>query len=254
MDTIKNLLIIGATGQIGQVVVKEALAAGIQVTAQTRNTERAAQLLPEETHILRADPTDAAALRPLLRDVEGIILTHGGDVDGRQGQSFYDVVAALLEASEDKPDTPIALMTSMGVSTVPARYEFVAWKRRAERLVRASGRRYTIVRPGWFGYEAPGDQQIDLRQGDLLGGQPGVSIAHVAQVLLGALTAPSAARRTVELFSQAGERTTDIEAAFSPTRADEHGVGKAILDAVEVPLGEEPAVVQEALSRFSRTA
>ena len=29
------------------------------------------------------------------------------------------------------------------------------WNRRRERLVRASGMPYTIVRPGWFDYNAP---------------------------------------------------------------------------------------------------
>jgi uncharacterized protein YbjT (DUF2867 family) len=41
----------------------------------------------------------------------------------------------------------IALMTAIGV-TAPA--DYYDWNRRSERLVRASGNPYTIVRPGWF--------------------------------------------------------------------------------------------------------
>jgi uncharacterized protein YbjT (DUF2867 family) len=33
------------------------------------------------------------------------------------------------------------------------------WKRRGERLVRASGLPYTIVRPGWFDYNDAGQHR-----------------------------------------------------------------------------------------------
>jgi uncharacterized protein YbjT (DUF2867 family) len=43
----------------------------------------------------------------------------------------------------------IALMTAIGVTKHTAGHD---WKRRGERLVRASGLPCTIVRPGWFDY------------------------------------------------------------------------------------------------------
>jgi hypothetical protein len=61
------------------------------------------------------------------------------------------------------------------------------WKRRSERLVRATGRPYTIVRPGWFDYNGPDDQLPVLLQGDLRrSGRPSdgaISRRQIAQVL-----------------------------------------------------------------------
>lgn len=146
-------------------------------------------------------------------------------------------------------------MTAMNTSQSagPSHYGFVEWKRRAERLVRASGHPYTIVRPGWFDYQGPGDVRIDLRQGDLVTGQPGVDRRHIAQVLLEGIAQPSGARRTVEIFSTTGDPVTDFEALFAATQPDEPGVLDGVLDTNNVPLGEEPAQVQEDIARLGRS-
>nr|WP_314168561.1 hypothetical protein [uncultured Actinomyces sp.] len=86
---------------------------------------------------------------------------------------------------------------------------------RAPRLVRLPGPR----RPA-----------LDLRQGDLITGRPGVDRHHIAQVLLEGITNPSGARRTVEVFSASGAPVADFEALFAATRADEPGA----LDGVTV--------------------
>ena len=182
-----------------------------------------------------------------------MVLTHGGDVDGEGGISFYTTVATLLEALGDSR-THISLMTAMNTSrsSGPSHYGFVEWKRRAERLLRVSGHPYTIVRPGWFDYQGPGDRRIDLRQGDLVTGQPGVDRRHIAQVLLAGATYPSGVRRTVEIFSVAGDPVTDLESLFATTRPDERGALDGVLDTNNVPLGEEPEQVRDDIARFSR--
>ena len=124
------------------------------------------------------------------------------------------------------------------------------WKRRAERLVRVSGHPYTIVRPGWFDYQGPGDRRIDLRQGDTVTGRPGVDRRHIAQVLLEGAAVPSGARRTVEVFSTTGAPVTDFEALFAATRADGPGALDGVLDANNVPLTDEPASVQADIARL----
>ena len=64
----------------------------------------------------------------------------------------------------------IALMTAIGVTNRTGAYnrstEAHDWKRRSERLVRASGLPYTIVRPGWFDYNDPDQHRLVLLQGD----------------------------------------------------------------------------------------
>jgi uncharacterized protein YbjT (DUF2867 family) len=61
-------------------------------------------------------------------------------------------------------------MTSIGVSRRGAyggsTGQLLDWKRRSERLVRASGAPSTIVRPGWFDAVGPGDDRLVLEQTD----------------------------------------------------------------------------------------
>ena len=243
-------LAIGATGQVGRLVVEEALARGLTVRAQTRDAGRARRALPQEAEIVEASPITVDELSPHAGDVDAVVLTHGGDTDG-DGSSFYAVIPALLDALGGN-GAHISLMTAMNTShsAGPSRYGFVEWKRRAERLVRAGGHPYTIVRPGWFDYQGPGDRRIDLRQGDTVTGRPGVDRRHIAQVLLEGAAVPSGARRTVEVFSTTGAPVTDFEALFAATRADGPGALDGVLDANNVPLTDEPASVQADIARL----
>lgn len=255
-DPTRTVAVIGATGQVGRVVVSEALARGLDVHAVTRDAARARRTLPQGVHIVEADSTSARALRPVIDGVDSVVLTHGGDSDGQGGASFYTVVVALLDAllAVGDTDAHISLMTTMNASHSAglSRYGFIEWKRRAERVLRASGRSYTIVRPGWFDLQRAGERRIALRQGDLTTGQVGVDRRHVAQVLLDGASAPSGAGRTVEVFSVVGEPVTDLEPLVARTQADVPGALDGVLDTTVVPLEEEPERVQEDVARFTR--
>lgn len=77
------------------------------------------------------------------------------------------------------------------------------WKRRAERLVRASGHPYTIVRPGWFDYHARDEHRLVLLQGDRRqSGTPAdgvIAREQIAEVLVAALSDEAAVNKTFEL-------------------------------------------------------
>lgn len=75
-----------------------------------------------------------------------------------------------------------------------ARRRLTIGKRRSERLVRASGLRYTIVRPGWFDYNRRDQQQLVLLQGDTRqAGDPSdgvIARQQIAEALVRSLTSP----------------------------------------------------------------
>ena len=93
------------------------------------------------------------------------------DGAGKTGAETVDYggVRNVLQALGSRP-ARIVLMTSIGVTNRTGAYnratEAHDWKRRSERLVRASGHLYTIVRPGWFDYNAPDQQHLVFLQGD----------------------------------------------------------------------------------------
>lgn len=231
-----TVLVIGASGSIGQQVVAESLRAGYTTRALVRDPAQAA-LFPEGTQIIVGDPTHPETLAVALETVSGIVFTQGTYRDADADQANYRPTVAVLEAL--KAPARIALMTALGVTKPTVGHD---WKRRAERLVRASGLPYTIVRPGWFDYNAPDEQRLVFRQGDThWAGNPrdgAVSRQHIAQVLVASLTSDTAASKTFELVAEQGATQDQMEPLFAQLAADTALDGPQ--DRKNLPLDAEP--------------
>jgi uncharacterized protein YbjT (DUF2867 family) len=165
-----TVLVIGATGSIGRLVVDEALRQGHAVRALVRSQEKA-RTLPHEAQVAIGDITRPEALAAAIEGIDAIVFTHGSDGAGKAGAENVDYggVRNLLLAIGSHT-VRIALMTAIGVTNRTGSYnrstESHDWKRRAERLVRASGCPYTIVRPGWFDYNKADEHQLVFLQGE----------------------------------------------------------------------------------------
>jgi uncharacterized protein YbjT (DUF2867 family) len=181
-----------------------------------------------------------------------VIFTHGA-AGGRGAYERVDYggVANVLRALADRRPR-IALMTSINVTTMGGAYaDLMAWKRRSERLVRASGAPYTIVRPGWFDQTDRGDERLVLEQGDH--GNGAVSRRQVAEVLVRSLLTDEAVGRTFELFATAGGPPPDWAALFATTAPDPAGSVDGVRDARNLALDAEPAAVRRDLEELSVT-
>ena len=153
----------------------------------------------------------------------------------------------VLRALDGRP-ARIALMTTIGVTDRKGAHD---WKRRGERLVRASGLPYTIVRPGWFDYNEALQKRLVLLQGDTRqSGTPRdgvVARGQLAAVLVHALTSPDAVNKTVELVAESGPETDDFDRLFAGAAADDGRALDAIRDAANMPLDAEPPAIRQAL-------
>jgi uncharacterized protein YbjT (DUF2867 family) len=148
----------------------------------------------------------------------------------------------------------IALMTAIGLTNRSISYSAAAdWKRRSERLVRATGLPYTIVRPGWFDYNDADQHRLVFLQGDRRhAGDPSdgvVARRQIAQVLVLSLASDAAERKTFELVAERGPAPDDLDALFARLDADPPGALDAVHDAANMPLDEEPERVRDALTR-----
>ena len=147
-------------------------------------------------------------------------------------------------------------MTSIGVTNRTGSYnrstESHDWKRRSERLVRASGLPYTIVRPGWFDYNGPNEHQLVLLQGDTrqAGNSSDGVIARrqIAEVLVRSLTSDHALRKTFELIATAGPAPADFDSLFASLDADPQDALDGIRDTANQPLEDEPDRVRRDLN------
>jgi len=250
-----TILVIGATGGVGRRVVRQAVSAGLRTRALVRSTQRGARLLPAGTELMVGEATRGADVARALEDVDGVILTHGSHgAPGEAEAVDYGIVRLLVEAAlrTGRP-VRVTLMTALGVTVHDSHHDrttgLATWKHRSERLLRASGLPYTIVRPGWFDYEAQDEHRLVARQGDgRREGSPGdgaISREQLARVLLAAQTMDVAEGLTLELVAERGAEQQDLEALFAELRSDLPGAMDGALDPETLPLDDEPRRVLE---------
>ena len=258
-DSTKTLLVVGATGSIGALVVEEALQAGFHVRALTR---RGGARFAAGVQAVRGDLTDSGSLSAAVDGVDAVVFTHGTHGSGNGYRDVdYGGVRNMLAALNGRP-VRIALMTAIGVTHTAGSYNRSTgahdWKRRSERLVRASGNDYTIVRPGWFDYNDDDQHLLHLLQGDTRhagNSTDGViSRRQIAQVLVAALTSAAAVRKTFELVAERGPAQTDLDPVFAALDADPTDGIDGVRDPANLPLAKEPEAVRADLDAVRRSA
>ena len=250
-----NVLVIGATGSIGNFVVEEALRQGHEVRALVRSSPKVRQL-PREAETVIGDLTRPETLAAALDGVDAIVFTHGSDGGSKAASESIDCggvrnILAALGTSKVR----VALMTSIGVTNRESSYnrstEVHDWKRRSERLVRSSGMPYTIVRPGWFDYNGQDEHKLVLLQGDKRqSGTPkdgAIARRQLAEVLVRSLSLDTAVRKTFELVSTKGAPQEDFDTLFGSLEPDPPGALNGVHDMANMPLEEEPKRVRDDL-------
>jgi len=250
-----TVLVVGATGSLGRLVVEEALRQGHAVRALVRNPRKAGQL-PREAQVVLGDVTRPDTLSGAVDGVDAIVFTLGSDGAGKVGAEHVDYggVWNVLRALGSRT-ARIALMTSIGVTNRTGTYnrttEAHDWKRRSERLVRASGLPYTIVRPGWFDCNGADEHRLVLLQGDTRqagnASDGAVARGQIAEVLVRSLTSRHALRKTFELLATTGPALEDFDALFAPLEGDPRGSLDGMHDMANMPMVDEPRRVRDDL-------
>ncbi len=256
-----TVLVVGATGSIGRLVVEEAVRQGHTVRALARSQRKAASL-PREAQVVVGDLTRPESLPAAVAGVEAIVFTHGSEGAGKAGAESVDYggVSNILKALGPRK-ARISLMTSIGVTNRTSAYNRSTgahdWKRRSERLVRASGLPYAIVRPGWFDYNGPDEHQLVFLQGDKRqAGDPSdgaVARRQIAEVLVHALSSDQALRKTFELIATNGKAPGDFDALFASLDGDPPDALDGVQDIANMPLEDEPLRVRDDLNAVLRS-
>jgi uncharacterized protein YbjT (DUF2867 family) len=234
---VDTVLVVGASGSIGRLAVAEAVRAGFVTRALVRDPAQSS-LFPDATQVVVGDFTRPETLTDAVTAVTGIVFTHGTYGNAEESEKInYGAVRNVLGALHQP--ARIALMTTLGVTKPTAGHD---WKRRGERLVRASGLPYTIVRPGWFDYNQPDEHRLVMLQGDRRwASDPSdgvVSRQQIAEVLINALTCDEADHKTLELVAERGDAQSPLSLVFGPLRPDVTLDGA--LDRDNLTLADEP--------------
>ena len=139
----KTILVTGATGNIGGVVVPQLLDAGATVHAYVRNPEKAGQLAEKGVKLFEGDFKDQEALNRAAEGVDAVLaITPAGPEAPAQGQVILN--AALNSG------TPDYLRLSAIGAAPDAPTENGRLHYESDKALMDSGLSYTILRPHFF--------------------------------------------------------------------------------------------------------
>lgn len=234
-----TVLVVGATGSIGRHVVASAVQHGLTVRALVRDADQAGSF-PPEADIVVGDLTQVETLSQAVAGIDAVVFTHGTYGDPKAAEVVdYGGVRNVLAALGQRR-VRVALMTAIGTTDRKGAHD---WKRRAERLVRASGLPYTIVRPSWFDANEPDQNRLVMLQGDKpLAGNPSdgvIARRQIAEVLIRSLGSQAALRKTFELHSETGPEQADFEPLFAALETDAEGALDGACDLANMPPDKE---------------
>lgn len=152
MSVSGTVAVTGATGFVGRHAVGELLGRGFGVRALVRDSGKAAEVLGshERLELVHGDASDPAALDELLGGCVAVVNTVG-IIRESEGQTFQRVhvvaVRRLLEAMASAGCDRVVHLSALGVGEA-ADTGYGRSKFEGERLIRSSGVRWTILRPG----------------------------------------------------------------------------------------------------------
>jgi len=148
------VLVLGASGLIGQYVSKELMARGYRVRGVTRKVEEAKEKLGRRIDWVSAELSDPSTLASAMPGVSKVIFVAGARGQGgveKNRKIYAEAVGELARLSTIQGVDKFILLSSGGVTLdSPSWPEYIKdvlfWKSRGENLLRASGTPYSIVR------------------------------------------------------------------------------------------------------------
>ncbi|WP_422935726.1 NAD(P)-dependent oxidoreductase [Sinomonas sp. P47F7] len=156
-----KITVFGATGGTGLEVVRQAAAAGHDVTAVVRDPARLAPV--PGVAVVRADVMDPASIAPALADAGAVVSALGNREIRRPSTVCSGGVASIIAAMKGAGVRRLAVVSASGMVTddvddlltryvaKPILQRILAYNfadlKRMEEIVRESGLDWTIVRP-----------------------------------------------------------------------------------------------------------
>jgi putative NADH-flavin reductase len=213
-----NLVIFGATGPTGRQAVRQALAAGYDVTAVSRNPDASAAHTPGMS-VARADVTDAAQVRAAVDGATAVISTYGVPYTRRPVTVYSVGIANIVAGMTDAGVSRLVCVSSTTIAPGEAPGESLFWRKalipllrrtvgrtlyddmqRMEALVMQSAMEWTIVRPGGLFNTAEPTADYGVAAHRLQGRT--TSRADLARTLVLEATQPQHVRSAIEVITR----------------------------------------------------
>lgn len=162
-----RVVIFGASGGVGTLAVREAVAAGHAVTAQSRTLTRLANV-PENVRVVEADPLNPAQVQSAVA-VQDAVIYALGQRTLRPTTFFSDTTRILIDTMLACAVPRLVVITGVGAGETRGHGGWIydrlifpmvtrhiyADKNRQETLIAASGLQWTVLRPAPFAARVP---------------------------------------------------------------------------------------------------
>ncbi|CCD86844.1 putative Flavin reductase [Bradyrhizobium sp. ORS 285] len=207
ITTNQNILVLGATGGTGRLIVRDALARGHHVTALVRSPDKAGDL--HGAQLIVGDARDEATLRKALKGQDAVISSLGTPLSPfREVRTLSTSTRALVNAMKAENVARLVAITGIGAGDSKGHGGLVydqlilplllrnvyADKNRQEAIIRDSGLDWVIVRPAMLN-DKPGGQAVRALT-DLTGFHGGtIARADVARFVVDQVSDDSFLRR-----------------------------------------------------------
>jgi NAD(P)H dehydrogenase (quinone) len=214
-----KLLVTGASGHLGRLVLDKLLARGVapgDIIATTRDTTSLADYAAKGIEIRKADFDDTANLIEAFKGASrlALISTNALDDKGTRRRQHANAVAAAKAA-----DVKHIVYTSMPKPTPDAKVLFAPDHRLTEEAIKESGLSYTILRNTWYQENMFMSLPQVLASGHWYTSAGQGKIAHIAREdcaeAIAAVLASGTTDSAIYTLTGAEDHTTDETAALA---------------------------------------
>ncbi len=202
------VVVVGATGRTGRLIVEELVSRGFQVRAVVRSVTGASFLRREGVEVVEGDLTSVSSLSRVMEGAHYAISALGSKkpFSKRENYSVDNMGNQnVARAAQAQGIRHLVVVSSIGVGdsrrAIPFFFRLLMgpvlrMKEKSEEFIRTCGIPYTIIRPGGL-KDAGLSGGVVFGEGGKISGS--VSRRQVAMVCVDALTKPSMKNRTLEV-------------------------------------------------------
>lgn len=208
-----KLVVFGASGKTGRLVVEQALAAGNQVVAYVRNKEAFNTNHPA-LEVVEGQLSETEKLKAAMTGSEACISVLGGASLTKHSYEIVEGIDTIVRLMEETGVKRFVYLSSLGAGESrmympqPVRFLVADVSLRVpladhtanENRIRQSQLDWTIVRPGSLTYGGMIGQLKHGSEALKMKGNPSISRANVAAFILGQLTEATYRKKCVWLF------------------------------------------------------
>jgi uncharacterized protein YbjT (DUF2867 family) len=221
----KAVLVAGATGRTGLIIVEKLINHGVSPHVLVRDIPNAKKLLGDKVIYHQGDVRDVKTLIEPLSGISSVVCAIGSKTPvGKNCPKHvdYEGVANLVHAASQGHVSRFILISSIAVThpehPLNCFGKVLDWKNKGEEVLRNSNLEYAIIRPGGLMDTPAGRSAIHLDQGDRIMGT--ISRADLASLILKVLLFPKPLRITFEAIETDQDEARNWDDRFSSLSPD----------------------------------